>query len=161
MSVHGPVSPEGAETVGRLDDMDGAERLIVWSVRRWLDGPDARAEVWNAFATGLGVEGGRRALGAFEAYLGAVATATTRRLCRHAASCPCVGRDEADLAAIVSLAGRGETDRAAARAARFVAPERLPAVTMAAAGLARLLAGCDQPRKEGSAPRNAGFRWLH
>lgn len=161
MSIHGPVSPDGAETVGWLERLPPTGVLVVWSVRRWLDGPEAQAEVWNAFATALGAERGRCALRAFEAYLGAIATAATRRLCRHAASCPCVGRDEADLAAIVSLAGRGEMAGAAEHAARIVPPERLPAVLMAATELARLVAGCDVPRKEGSARRNAGFRRLH
>lgn len=161
MSFHGPVRPKGAETVGWLDERPATERLVVWSLRRWLDGPEAQAEVWNAFAAQLGAGPGRRALRAFEAYLGAVAEATTRRLCRHAASCSCVGRDEADLAAVVTLAGRGEQALAAERAARLVPPERAPAVTLAAAGLARLVAGCDMPPTEGSAWRNAGFPWLH
>lgn len=161
MSFFGTVNPDGAETVGWLDDMGGSERLIVWSLRRWLDGPCAQAEVWNAFATSLGPDRGRMALRAFEGYLAAVTVQTHRRLCRHASSCPCVGQDEADLAAIVGLTGRGETAEAARRAARLVPTGRLADVTRAAGELATLLAGCKTPRREGSAPRDAGFPWLH
>ena len=161
MSFHGPLTPEGGESAGWLETMPEAERLVVWSLRRWLDGPDGQAEVWNAFATRLGAERGRNALRAFEAYLEALATGTTRRLCRHAAGCPCVGRDEADLAAIVTLAARGEPGATSARAARFVAPDRLAGVVAASARLGGLLVGSGPARKEGPAMRGARFRTLH
>lgn len=161
MSYHDRVAQDGGESVGWIEALPEAERLVVCSIRLWLEGPDAQAEVWNAFATGLGPERGRRALRAFERYLAAVATATVRRLCRHAPSCPCVGRDEAELAAIVTLVARGDTAAAAARAARFVPASRLCAVTAAAGELGRLLDGCRPARMEGPAARGARFRTLH
>lgn len=161
MSFHGPVAPEGAESVGRLESLSAAERLVVWSLRLWPDGPEAQAEVWNAFATGLGPERGRRALAAFETYLATLALATRRRLCRHARGCPCVGRDEAELAAIVSLAAGGEINAAAGRAAGLVPGDRPAAVAAAAAELGRLIADCRPLPKEGPARRDPQFRRLH
>ena len=161
MSFHGPLRPEGGESVGWLESMPDAERLVVWSLRRWPDGPEAQAEVWNAFAIRLGSECGRRALRAFEACLEVLASATTRRLCRHAAACPCVGRDEADIAAVVTLAAAGDARAASERAARFVAPERIAGVVAASASLGVLLGGNGSVSGEGPAMRDARFRTLH
>ena len=160
MSYHDRQAARGGESVGWLAALDPVERLVVESVRLWPDGPEAQAEVWNRFATGLGPDRGRRALAAFEAWLACVAGVRARRLCRHAPACPCVGRDEADLAALVACAGRGDAG-AAEVAARLVVPGQVAAATAAAARLGCLLDGYRPVAGEGSAARARCFRTLH
>lgn len=160
MSYHDRHEFSGGESVGWLAGMAPVERLVVESVRLWPDGVEAQAEVWNRFATGLGPDRGRRALAAFEVWLRCVAEAAGRRLWRHAPACPCLGGDEADLAALVALAGRGDAG-AAQVAARLVVAERAAAVTAAAAELGRLLDGYRPAGGEGPAARARCFRSLH
>jgi len=161
------VELRGSEPVGLVDDLPAVRRLLVLGLRNWLEGPEAQAEVWNAFALGLGASAGRSALRAFEVYIGALAAASARRLCRHAPACLCVGRDEADIAAAVTLAARGDRAAAADCLARLVRAETVPAVLDAAAVLGAALegfgSGCGQRLRRGEfgGPNGAGFRTLH
>jgi hypothetical protein len=161
MSHHDPMFPNGGDTVGLLDKCSPADRLLVTALRLWVSGPGAQAEVWNMFATRFGPAAGRAALNAFETYLATVARSISRTLWKHGPGCPCIGRDEADLAAIVALAARGETGLATARAARFVRADRLGEVIAAAGPLGRALASPRSRDMEGSARRSVGFPTLH
>jgi hypothetical protein len=122
-----------------LAEAGPAAQVFVVSLRRWLDGPEGQAQVWNGLACELGPSRARALLVAFEAFLGALGAALSRRLSRHAAHCPCLGEDEALLAGLVQAAGRGDRETAASRAASIVREADLVVVVERAACLGQLL----------------------
>lgn len=128
-----------ARDAGWLADAEPGDRLFVLSLRRWLDGPCGQAEVWNGFAESLGPGPASRLLNAFEGFLRDIAGALDRRLQRHATTCPCLGADEARLAAIVRSAGRGDPESARAIAAGIVREADLLLVIESAARLGQLM----------------------
>ncbi len=161
MSYHNEISPEGGEAVGLFDRLPPAERLIVTALRRWPAGPEAQAEVWNDFAALLGAARGRRALRAFEAFIATLALAAARALWHHGPECPCVGRDEAEIAATITCAARGDGPGARSHAERVARAEAVPALVAAAAVLGEALADGTGGDREGSASRTRCFRRLH
>ncbi|MGF1552738.1 MAG: hypothetical protein ACFBWO_09585 [Paracoccaceae bacterium] len=124
----------------RFEDLDCAGRLLVVTMRRWLDGPEAQAEVWSGLRAALGAASARRVLAAFERWLSAIAAAPRRPLRRHAACCPCLGDDEARLAALVAAAGSGRSATARELAGALVEPEATDDLLAAAEALGATLA---------------------
>lgn len=161
MSLHDNIHAGGADAVGLLDRLPPGERMVVTALRRWNSGDDARAGVWNDFAAALGTDSGRQALRAFEALLATLALGADRPLWHHGAGCPCIGRDEAAIAATVTAAGRGDIDRARLHAGRITRAEAVPAVVAAAAVLGESLAHAGAEAREGSARRTRCFPGLH
>lgn len=157
---HDPKPLNAAEAVAFLRDAPPTERRVVEALRLWLEGPEAQAAAWRAFAADQGAEAGRVSLRAFEAYLLAVAEGAARRLRRHRLGCPCVAEDEAALAAAVAAAACDDREAAYAALHGLVRPEAAPRAVAAAAALDRALA--ERPADQGgSAARAAPFRRLH
>lgn len=133
----------GARRVGALDDAGRVERLIVWSIRRGLDGPAGRQAVWNWFAAETDRARAAELAGLLEAHLGAIATHARRKIYRHRTACACLGADEARLGDIVAAASVGDLPRAYAAAAVLIRTEGLFEVVETAAQLGRMLFALD------------------
>jgi hypothetical protein len=128
-----------------LSETRPREQLFVGLLRHWLEGPEAQAGVWNGLAGSLGPGRARALLEAFEGFLRTAAPALRRRLTRHQPHCPCLGEDEAALAALVLGAGGGDRAGAHAAARALVAAEEVPAVLRAAERLGAELGRAGSP----------------
>lgn len=105
-------TPQGAETVGVFLKLKPGVRLLVWSLRAWVEGPSGQAAVWSHFSGKLGARDGRAATKAFEHFLMAIAANRSRVIYKHALQCACVSADETSLANLVLAAGEGEIELA-------------------------------------------------
>jgi hypothetical protein len=89
-----------------MAELEPAERLVVWSFRRWVTGlhlNDAShwSLVWKEFVRQFGADPGQRALGAFASLVRAIQSHARRRITYHQPCCPCLGPDEALLVSFV------------------------------------------------------------
>ena len=125
--MSGQVRPGGGAVQGGLAACDPAQAAAVLYLRLWSAGPEAQALVWNDFATGLGPAEGRRALAAFERFYGLIVRHGLRPAMLHDVGCPCLGSDEACLAALL-----GQAPAAADIARGLVAADQVAAVVEAA-----------------------------
>ena len=77
----------GGAPVGFITELDSIEAASVIYLRLWCDGPDAQAQVWNDFASGLGPDQGRKAVQSFEELCHLCARHGRRPLMRHSVQC--------------------------------------------------------------------------
>jgi len=142
---------DGAEPVGQLHDLSEIDQHIVGCIRLWMDGPDYHRTMAGHLGVIYGGPAARRLTQAFEAFMSAIAVSISEQICRHGPSCPCLGRDEALLLAIVRHAGVGDTFSASVHASTIVGQHRLIAVIEAAGALAfemtSVCAGTDVPAR--------------
>lgn len=90
-----------------------AERLIVWSFRRWVLGlRQNTAEhwnlVWNEFSRQLGNQDGRDALSGFAGMVKTLQCNARRRICYHQPCCPYLGADEVSIVCFVAACQSGQ-----------------------------------------------------
>ncbi len=123
----------GATPVGRLDALSALEQVAVLQFRLWCAGPEGQGEVWTAYAAAFGPGEGRRHLKAFERLVGLLAAAGRRAVLHHGVGCPCVGADEAALAALVTAAAGGAREDAALLASLLARPDMALPIADAAA----------------------------
>jgi len=132
----------GSAPVGAMDDLDPVRRAAVVALRRWCDGPAARADVCNEAAAALGPSRGRQWLAAFEQMLALIGAFARRPVVHHSAGCPCVGADESALAEMIAAAAACEREDAMLIGMVLVRPDMAPALANQAAtvghGLARM-----------------------
>lgn len=121
------MSGEGA-AAGRVADLDPAGRIAVLAYRHWCEaGP-------GAVAAALGAGPGA----SLSALCALCAGAARRPLVRHAAGCPCLGADEAALAALIAAAAEGAREEAFLQALALVRDDAVPV----AVGLAQQAGLC-------------------
>jgi hypothetical protein len=125
----------GAETVLPVDALAADERRFLTLFRLWLSGQPGQAEAWRSLTQTLPPAEARALLGAFDAWLGAMAESARRRLTRRCPGCPQLGRDEALLTGMVSAAGRGDPETAEALAREVARPALAPALVCHARAL--------------------------
>ena len=136
---------------GWIRDLSEAERLVVWSIRRWASGREHWPLVWREHGKLLGAYHGHATLAALVRYLGAICKDAGRTIGHHAACCPCVGRDEALMLSLAAAAHAGHHGLATAHAAALLSSDgmiladRTRAVTAAGAGLAAAMEAADWP----------------
>lgn len=134
-----PPPPGGAAVgalVGHLDTLPPLGELSVRALRRWCDaGTEALA---RDLGLTLGEDGGEEAASALDALFRQGLAASRRPLMRHDRGCPCLGADEAVLAALVQAATEGEREDALLLACLLVRPDLAPRLVhlAQAAGLA-------------------------
>lgn len=100
--------PPGARAVGHLADLDPASQLAVVALRLWCDG-GTEALGRDLAAAG---DGGPAVAESFARFCAHCLAAARRPMVRHGACCPCLGADEAALAALVRMAAEGEREDA-------------------------------------------------
>lgn len=113
----------GGAPVGLVTELPEVEMGAVLYLRLWCDGPEAQAQVWNDFASGLGARHGRSALKAFERLCSMAVDHGRRPLMRHQITCRCLGADEAAFANLIGAAAEGERDDAMILASIIVRPD--------------------------------------
>ena len=116
----------GGSAVGQMTHLDDLSACTVIYLRLWSDGPDGQAAVWNDLARGLGAARGRAALATFETLVGLLGQHGRRPLMRHAATCACIGADEACFANFIATATTGEREDALLMAMLLVRPDVAP-----------------------------------
>jgi hypothetical protein len=117
-----PPEAAGGAAVGMLADLDPASRTAVLSLRLWCD----RGGV--ALADALGPEVAE----AFARFCAVCLTGARRPLVRHGGACPCLGADEAALAAFLRIAATGERGDAMMLGFAMLRPEAVPGAVAAA-----------------------------
>ena len=122
------VPHRGGAPVGYVTELGPVEAGAVLYLRLWCDGPDAQIQVWNAFATALGAESGRKALKSFETLCDLCVRHGRRPLMRHNVTCKCLGADESCFANFVGYASEGDREDALLIATTMVRPDVAPAL---------------------------------
>ena len=123
----------GGAPVGFITELDAVEAASVIYLRLWCDGPDAQAQVWNDFASGLGPDQGRKALKSFEDLCSLCTRHGRRPLMRHSVQCKCLGADESCFANFIATAAIGEREDAMLIATLLVRPDVAPLIASLAA----------------------------
>jgi hypothetical protein len=118
----------GGAPVGFITELDSIEAASVIYLRLWCDGPDAQAQVWNDFASGLGPDQGRKAVQSFEELCHLCARHGRRPLMRHSVQCKCLGADESCFANFIATAVDGEREDALLIATLLVRPDVAPLI---------------------------------
>lgn len=127
------IQNRGGAPVGFIAELDGIEAASVIYLRLWCDGPDAQAQVWNDFASGLGPDQGRKALKSFEELCALCTRYGRRPLMRHSVQCKCLGADESCFANFVATAATGDREDAMLIATLLVRPDMAPLIASLAA----------------------------
>lgn len=131
--MSGPNHNRGGAPVGFITELNGIEAASVIYLRLWCDGPDAQAQVWNDFASGLGPDQGRKALESFGDLCSLCTRHGRRPLMRHAVRCKCLGADESCFANFIATAATGEREDAMLIATLLVRPDVAPLIASLAA----------------------------
>ena len=136
--------PNMAPRPTSMDDLDAAERLIVWSFRRWVIGlRENRAEhwsfVWNEFTRQFGAGAGKEALSGFAALMKGVQCYARRTLHYHQPCCPCLGDDEVSVMRLVAACQSQQLLRARSIAEWLVAPEAVGELLQGGTQLAHIM----------------------
>lgn len=113
----------GGAPVGYVHELGPVEAGAVLYLRLWCDGPEAQAQVWNDFASGLGPASGRRALKSFETLCDLCVQHGRRPLMHHHVTCKCLGADESCFANFIGYAAEGEREDALLIATTIVRPD--------------------------------------
>lgn len=147
----------GGLPVGFLSELGPVEAGAVLCLRRWCDGPEGQAALWNEFASGLDSAPGRRALKSFETLVDLWIRHARRPMIRHQAACRCLGSDEACFANFVAVASEGDREDALMIATVVVRADVAPLLVSLAEdfGLAlRRIALAPPPRATRYAPED-------
>lgn len=122
-------------------ELDPAERFIVWSFRRWVQGlrqntADHWNFVWNEFARQLGSEDGHNALSGFAGMVKTMQCNARRRICYHQPCCPYLGADEVSIVCFVAACQRGHLQLARSHAEWLIKSEGMEEMIEAGSRLA-------------------------
>ena len=128
MNAMTPPPHRGGAPVGYVSELGPVEAGAVLYLRLWCDGPDAKAQVWNDFATALGPKSGRKVLKAFETLCDLCVRHGRRPLMRHNVTCKCLGADESCFANFIGYASEGEREDALLIATTIVRPDMAPSL---------------------------------
>lgn len=118
-----PVSYRGGAPVGHVAELGPVEAGAVFYLRLWSDGPEAKTQVHNDFATALGASQGLKVLTSFETLCALCARHGRRPLMRHSVNCKCVGADESCFANFIGYASDGAREDAMLMAINLVRPD--------------------------------------
>lgn len=149
----------GGAPVGFITELDALEAASVIYLRLWGDGPDAQAQVWHDFASGLGPDQGRKALKSFEDLCSLCTRHGRRPLMRHSVQCKCLGADESCFANFIATAATGDREDAMLIATLLVRPDVAPLIASLAADVGhafmrmRLSAPRDMPTPSHDTPK--------
>ena len=135
----------GADPVLPCAALAPDERRLLRLLRLSLSDWEGRRAAWDETWETLGETPGAALLGAFEAWLEALAEGARRGLWRHRPESGWVGRDEALLTGLVSAAGRGDAEAARALAEEVVTPAAALALLQHARALGLALQDAEAP----------------
>ena len=142
------VEPRHPTTLGELDL---AERLVVWSFRRWVSGTENWSLVDHEFRRQFGEGAAHGALRSFAMFVEALRCHARRVIRYHQPGCPCLGCDEVCVLTLVTAAQSEDRNLAQATGRWLVRAEGVAPLLEAAAALGRAMA-----RRELCLPRRIG-----
>lgn len=126
-----------------LSELDLAERLVVWSFRRWVSGTENWALVEHEFRRQFNDASVHGALRSFAMFVEALRCHARRIIRYHQPGCPCLGCDEVCVLTVITAAQSGDMNLAKATGRWLVKAEGLDALMQAARDLARAMAAQD------------------
>lgn len=134
----------GASWPTSMLELDPAEALLVWALRRWVLGLRENvgghlAMVSQEFARQLDSPESDNALASFAALMRGLQEHARRRIRHHQPCCPCLGADEVWLVCLVGACQRGDLCHARALAEWMVHSDGIGDLLDAAARLARVM----------------------
>jgi len=149
------VQPVEAYHPTTLGELDLAERLVVWSFRRWVSGTENWALVEHEFKRQFAQAAAHGALRSFAMFVEALRCHARRVIHYHQPCCPCLGCDEVCVLTMITAAQAGDTNLAKATGRWLVKPEGLGDLLQAAGDLGRAMARQDLhlPRRIGDDTR--------
>ena len=150
MSGHTPHHPTS------LSELELAERLVVWSFRRWVSGTENWALVEREFRRQFADTAAQGALRSFAMFVEALRCHARRVIRYHHPGCPCLGGDEICVLTMITAAQAGDTNLARATGRWLVRSAGLEPLTRAAGALGRAMARQDLhlPRRIGDDARS-------
>jgi hypothetical protein len=134
-----------------LGELDLAERLVVWSFRRWVSGTENWALVEHEFRRQFAEGAAHGALRSFAMFVEALRCHARRVIRYHHPGCPCLGCDEVCVLTMITAAQVGDMNLAKATGRWLVRSEGLEDLVLAAGAL-----GLAMARQELHLPRRIG-----
>jgi len=134
-----------------LGELDLAERLVVWSFRRWVSGTENWALVEREFRRQFAEGAVHGALRSFAMFVEALRCHARRVIRYHQPGCPCLGGDEVCVLTMITAAQAGDLNLAQATGRWLVRAEGLENLLEAAGALGQAMA-----RQELHLPRRIG-----
>ncbi len=135
-------------------DLDDSERLIVWTLRRWVRGLRQNdgtqwTLVWKEFGRAFNGRDGTIALAGFVRLIDGFQCHARRGMRMHQVCCSCLSADELRLVSLISACQWPEPAAAKARAAWLVHNDGVGALLEAGTQLAKLMRrhGMTLPRR--------------
>ena len=134
-----------------LGELDLAERLVVWSFRRWVSGTENWALVEREFRRQFAEGAAHGALRSFAMFVEALRCHARRVIRYHQPGCPCLGCDEVCVLTMITAAQAGDTNLAKATGRWLVRAEGLEDLLQAAGALGQAMTRQDLhlPRRVG------------
>jgi hypothetical protein len=126
-----------------LGELDLAERLVVWSFRRWVSGTENWALVEHEFRRQFADGAAHGALRSFAMFVEALRCHARRVIRYHQPGCPCLGCDEVCVLTMITAAQSGDMNLAQATGRWLVRPEGLEGLMDAAEALGQAMARQD------------------
>ncbi|MFC3678235.1 hypothetical protein [Ferrovibrio xuzhouensis] len=99
-----------------VQELAEAERLVLWSFRRWVSGPEQLPMLAREFDRQFRRSDARPALLALDAALTGLSRHARRTIVHHQPCCPCLGADEVCFVSIVAALQGGAPQAARAMA---------------------------------------------
>ncbi len=134
-----------------LGELDLAERLVVWSFRRWVSGTENWALVEREFRRQFAEGAAHGALRSFAMFVEALRCHARRVIRYHQPGCPCLGCDEVCVLTMITAAQAGDMNLAKATGRWLVRAEGLEDLLQAAGALGQAMTRQDLhlPRRVG------------
>jgi hypothetical protein len=126
-----------------LSELELPERLVVWAFRCWIAPTSLKGYVHREFLRRFGSRGCERALGEFARFVEALHGEAQRLLHFHHPCCPCVGRDELVILALLASAQAADNEALRAAAVSLTASSRIAPLLSASRVLAARMADND------------------
>jgi hypothetical protein len=140
-----------------MDDLEVAEKVVLWSVRTRLEGVTSFDRIRQALRRAYDATSADAAFGAFEPWFLILANHCRRDLHLHRPQCPCLSDDEREMLELIARVQAGDADGARHIAASLVHERALVAFLGASQALAQALGRLDLrlPQRKSATPAAA------
>ena len=139
---------------GSVDELEVAEKVVLWSVRTRLEGVTSFDRIRQAFRRAYDATSADAAFGAFEPWFLILANHCRRDLYLHRPQCPCLSDDEREMLDLIARLQAGDAEGARHVAASLVHERALVAFFGATLTLTQALGRLDLrlPRRNSATP---------
>jgi hypothetical protein len=142
---------------GSMDDLEVAEKVVLWSVRTRLEGVASFDRIRQALHRAYDATSADAAFGAFEPWFLILANHCRRDLHLHRPQCPCLSDDEREMLELIAHVQAGDIGDARHLAASLVHERALGAFLGASLTFAEALSRLDLrlPQRKSATPAAA------